>query len=153
MFKSIRAFFVVSCTLHLLSPVSAGADQPPASNTFQAEEALATFLRYKEAIAGSSKSQTSLPRAVHEYGKVLSGRIKESWGWKDKTAPLVAVVQLEIGSDGTLGSVSVKSPSGNSEFDESAIAAVRKAAPFPTPPKEHYHQYLKTLQITFDPRE
>lgn len=153
MFRGIRAFFVVSCTLHLLCLGSTRADQPPATNRFDAKEALATFQKYKEAAAGSSKSETPIPREVHEYIKVLSERIKESWEWKDKTTPFVTTVQFEMGSDGSLGSVLAKSPSGNPAFDESALAAVRRAAPFPTPPKEHYPQYFKTLRITFDSRK
>jgi TolA protein len=149
MFKGMRTSIIVSCTLHFLFLISARADQPPTPNTLPGD-VIAQALRAMGITAPDSKS--ALPPEASAYGKILSRRIKESWDWKDKTAPLVTTAKFEIGHDGTLGSVSIERSSGNSEFDESVLAAIRKATPFPAPPKEYYH-YFKVVRITVDPRE
>src|SRR5579871_6573189 len=46
------------------------------------------------------------------------------------------VVQTVIGADGKLQSAKVSYPSGSRSWDEAALAAVRKAAPFPPLPKD-----------------
>lgn len=167
----MRAFTVTCFAFHLLVLVSAHADQPP-PNLLQGESApnsarghtpeqseiewhrraLQRVLESKQpAQTGGSASKVTTPQEVSDYSKVLVHHIKDGWAWEDKTAPLVTIVELKIGTDGTLGSVSVKKSSDNVEFDESVLAAVRKASPFPAPPQEYYH-YFKTVRITFDPR-
>lgn len=46
-----------------------------------------------------------------------------------------AVVSFGISASGNVSQVSVSHSSGSSAFDKAAIGAIRKAAPFPAPPK------------------
>jgi len=71
------------------------------------------------------------------YQKSALDRVLKSW----KVSPVMpkagskTVVQSTIARDGTLMAAMVSTKSGVREFDEAALAAVRKAAPFAPLPK------------------
>jgi periplasmic protein TonB len=56
------------------------------------------------------------------------------------------VVQAVIRRDGTLASAEVSTPSGSKAWDEAALAAVKKAAPFPPLPESYA---ISTLDAHF----
>ncbi len=60
---------------------------------------------------------------------------------------LVAHFEADVLASGQVRSVELVGSSGNRHFDESAERAIRKAAPFPPPPRGRF-----TLTLTFDPR-
>ena len=92
------------------------------------------------------------PPEFFAYKRLLENHIKSGWRWYESSAPLITQVQFKILPDGTLRSVELGRPSGNGEFDASALRAVRKASPVPPPPDKVY-KYFQVVRMTFDPRE
>ena len=56
-----------------------------------------------------------------------------------------ADVEFSISADGTLNSVKIAKPSGDSAFDESVLRAIRRAAPFPPPPDRYRTQFSDVI--------
>ena len=91
------------------------------------------------------------PPEFFRYRQLLESHVKEGWRWYDTNAALMAQVEFGISPEGELSDVRLAASSGNSEFDESALRAVRKASPVPAPPPAVY-QFFKDVRMTFDPR-
>ncbi len=49
---------------------------------------------------------------------------------------LLAVVTFDVAADGKVGDVRIAQPSGNQDFDQTALEVVTESAPFPAPPHE-----------------
>ncbi len=92
--------------------------------------------------------QTELKSAG--YQKKVYARVAGKWRQPGaKGTPALGkktVVQAVIGRDGALVSAAVTMPSGSKAWDEAALAAVKKAAPFPPLPKDYA---LSTLDAHF----
>ena len=83
-------------------------------------------------------------------------RIERQWLQETPTSVTIndkrkVAVQLRIRKDGTLvgHSIAVDSPSGRSELDKAAVAAVRDAAPFERLPRSFGGTSIE-LRVTFD---
>lgn len=87
------------------------------------------------------------------YEKIIRSKIKEAWRWFDTSAALMTQISFDIERDGTVKNVAIVRGSGNSEFDDSVVRAIKKASPLPQPPASVYEQYFRSVRITFDPRE
>lgn len=86
-------------------------------------------------------------RAVYEaYLTRLDAIVKANWQPPKKCSDSSATVLFKINRAGQLLSYDVIEPSGNKSFDESAIAAVKKAAPFEPCPSSYNGD---TLDIKF----
>ena len=72
----------------------------------------------------------------NEYGAMIQERVKEFWVIPDilSEKDLKAVIIIEIDTKGQLVGTRFEQSSGNLSFDQSAMRAVSKAAPFPPPP-------------------
>ena len=92
------------------------------------------------------------PHEFFVYARTFQQRVKDAWVWDDKSLEINTKVYIELTPEGALRKVDLRRTSGNSAFDESVLAAVKKAAPFPAPPSSVY-QYFKSMVLTFDPRE
>lgn len=68
------------------------------------------------------------------YNKV-GAEIQSKWVYTGAARRLEAWLYLKITRSGELKALGVERPSGNSLFDESALRAVKKAAPFPPLPE------------------
>lgn len=91
------------------------------------------------------------PPEFFRYRQLLESHVKEGWRWYDTNAALMAQIEFSISPEGELSEVRLGASSGNAEFDESALRAVRKASPVPAPPPAVY-QFFKSVRMTFDPR-
>jgi TonB family protein len=92
------------------------------------------------------------PREFFIYMQLLKDRVKEGWRWFDTSSPLIAQVEISISADGRITSQRIVRSSGNPEYDNSVIRAVRQADPLPPPPSSVYDDF-KLVTILFDPRE
>ena len=79
----------------------------------------------------------NMDAAMQGYYDLLGERIRDAW-----TAPgsgnfegLVTIISITIAPSGQLINVETEEGSGNGFFDQSALRAVRKAAPFPPMPE------------------
>ena len=93
------------------------------------------------------------PPEFFTYTRLLEGYIKAGWRWPNRRQALVARVAMQLEPDGRVLNIELVSPSGNSEFDESVLRAVRKSSPVPPAPSSVYGKYFRNVTITFDPRE
>lgn len=112
---------------------------------------LAPLPEYK--IAGSSKpAPVSGGTARTTYLSILFGMIMRHMhvppNVRGKTAPQQGVVAFYVDEMGNLTHQVVYNSSGFSELDAAALAAVRRAAPFPAPPRGHPHG----IQFHYSPK-
>ncbi len=94
--------------------------------------------------ASSSKSGLTKVRS-REMDRILKGyynslwdKIRKSWvlpGKPESYRGMKAIISVKISGPGELLDVTIEEGSGNSFYDESAVRAVRKAAPFPKLPE------------------
>lgn len=92
------------------------------------------------------------PREFFIYMQLLKDRVKQGWRWFDSRATLVAEVEIAIAPSGTIDNQRIIRSSGNNEFDQSVLRAVRAANPLPPPPQNVYADF-RLVRILFDPRE
>lgn len=85
-------------------------------------------------------SQADIDSALSAYGSMLSRaiakhksypKIAERRGWEG-----TALLDLKIDSQGKVLSATIRDSSGYDALDNRALEMVKKASPFPTPPKE-----------------
>ncbi|HZI15677.1 MAG TPA: TonB family protein [Myxococcus sp.] len=104
------------------------------------------------AAAGSPQLQAFFQTELKSagYQKKVYDRVAGKWRQPGaKGTPALGrktVVQAVIGRDGALVSAAVSLPSGSKAWDDAALAAVKKAAPFPPLPQDYA---LSTLDAHF----
>lgn len=90
--------------------------------------------------------------AVVAYQNELQEHVKAGWRWMVRTERLRTLVRVKIEPSGNIADVRVEQSSGNSNFDDSVVRAVRKASPVPPPPKEHY-SHFSDVRFWFDSQD
>jgi colicin import membrane protein len=90
----------------------------------------------------TSKSQpvssAESPSRINDYSRFVWSKIKKNWTLPATLMPknnVETIIEVKIAQNGALEYVGFEKRSGNSYFDESALRAVKKSAPFP-PPQE-----------------
>ncbi|MDD4356738.1 MAG: TonB family protein [Smithellaceae bacterium] len=81
--------------------------------------------------AASSSANSS---KIDEYSRFVWAKIKKNWTLPPTMMPkdnVETIVEVRIARSGTLEYIDFEKRSGNSYFDESAMRAVKKSAPFP----------------------
>ena len=86
------------------------------------------------------------------YMNALEQHIKRGWRWIMGNQKLTAIVRFRILKDGTLQKIELSKSSGNSNFDDSVMRAVRKASPVPPPPAKFYLDF-SDVRLIFDSKE
>lgn len=90
------------------------------------------------------------------YYSTIWAKIKEQWALPQSIIlpkeNIEAVVHMKILKNGSVEDIYFEKRSGNRYFDESAIRAVRKAAPFPPLPERIRNNYIE-IGIRFHSRE
>lgn len=76
------------------------------------------------------------------YLTLIKDKIKENWTGKKYLTPLTALVSFRLFADGTKGYLSVEQSSGRSDFDLSALEAIRKTRDIPPIPVKLSQNYL-----------
>lgn len=93
--------------------------------------------------------------ALIQYYNAVKRKINREWvvSKSDFTGNLRAKIVVLIDSSGNIIRSSYKTTSGNGSFDSSAMRAVRRAAPFPTPPESIRNEALaEGFLIEFNPQ-
>jgi len=73
--------------------------------------------------------------AATAYLAEVEHRIMAVWKLPPKSDGLKVTLRYKLAHNGSVSSVRVEKTSGNQNFDNSAVQAVRRASPFPRPPK------------------
>ncbi|HLE08524.1 MAG TPA: energy transducer TonB, partial [Thermodesulfobacteriota bacterium] len=86
-----------------------------------------------------------------DYYTAVGAKIQSVWIYPGEAAKdLQTVLSIGIARSGELRSVRIEKKSGNSLFDESAIKAVKKAAPF-APIRKEIKEDLLEIGVRFCP--
>lgn len=102
-------------------------------------------------LGGKAVGGAAIPPEVMTYKATISKKIKSGWVWPDPEAVYIAKVLMTINPDGQISDIQITKGSGNSAFDKSVIAAIKKANPLPPPPSKYYEEFKK-VSFTFDAR-
>jgi periplasmic protein TonB len=118
------------------------ADPPQAATTGAATSERSTGV--SEGSEGRAGQQGSAARA--NYPGLVQSRILRT----PLPATLEAghaLVQFTIGSDGGLASLSIARSSGSAAFDRAAAGFIRRAAPFPPPPRGAQRRFVLPVAV------
>ena len=69
------------------------------------------------------------------YIDKVEQKIMAAWKLPPKSDGLKVTLRYSLARNGSVSSVRVEKTSGNQSFDDSALQAVRRASPFPPPPR------------------
>lgn len=95
---------------------------------------------------------TLAPYAKVAYQNQLQEHVKAGWRWMVRTERLRTLVRVKIERNGEVADVRVEQSSGNSNFDDSVVRAIRKASPVPVPPSEFYNDF-SDVRFWFDSQD
>lgn len=136
-------------------PRARPAPQPRTPPPPTADELL-TQLREKVAARPESTESGAPPASVGRFDPLLAryqrrvlARLRANWTGArafQRRAGLRVRYQVQLATDGALRGVTLAEGSGNTFFDESAERAIRRADPYPRPPRGEL-----TLDLTFEP--
>lgn len=109
------------------------AEKPPASGITAAKE------------AGAGRN-TEIEAKYPAYYSIIKERVQAAWIYPEgfNASDVSIVISIKIGKSGRLIDSWVEKGSGNKNFDDSLINAVRKASPFPPLPQDFKNVYLET---------
>ncbi|RMG56725.1 MAG: cell envelope integrity protein TolA [Deltaproteobacteria bacterium] len=89
---------------------------------------------------GITRETASIAPQIKAYLNRLDEAVRSAWvvprALVDNREDLMVQVRITIETDGSVSSIVVERPSGNSLFDDSVIRAIQKASPLPVPPEE-----------------
>ncbi len=95
-------------------------------------------LRQKELASagadGANQSASGQQSQINDYGRFVWMKIKKNWALPASLMPkenVTTIIDVRIGQNGALEYADFEKRSGNIYFDESAMRAVKKSAPFP----------------------
>ncbi len=87
------------------------------------------------ALQGSSKQ--GVITGSGDYYSVVMNKIRQHWIFPDSIdRDLLAIITIKIARDGSVTIGRMEQSSGNALFDRSALRAISKASPLPSPPQE-----------------
>lgn len=84
--------------------------------------------------SAAAPSSADSARQTGDYSRYIWPKIKRNWALPASLMPrenITAIIEVRIGQSGALEYIGFEKRSGNSAFDESALRAVKKSAPFP----------------------
>ncbi len=98
------------------------------------------------AAASSGLSKESLQIKHKAYFSLIRDRVQENWIYPETldNEKISVIVSIRIGRDGELIKSWVEKGSGNRQFDDSLLKAVKKASPFPPLPEDFQEDILET---------
>ena len=86
------------------------------------------------------------------YADALQKHVKAGWHWLPGGRQLRALVLVHIRENGEIDDIHVEESSGNGNFDDSVVRAIRKASPVPQPPAAFYADFAE-VRFWFDSLE
>ncbi len=122
-------------------------------------------IRQKQQHAGAETQSPSSQRppgeagmadsVLAEYSAFVQSRIKNNWSLPDTLrpqTPVLTIIAIRITPDGRLESIGFEKRSGNAYYDDSALRAVQKSAPFPPFP-DAYRRATMDIGVRFPSSE
>jgi TolA protein len=110
---------------------------------------LAVFQRVGATITlGVDMSATGTTDEAEAYLNKVEQKIMAVWKRPPTTDGLKVTLCFNLARNGFVSAVRVEKSSGNQSFDDSAVQAVRRASPFPRPPKSFP---VGDLRMVLDP--
>jgi colicin import membrane protein len=105
----------------------------------------------KEASPGQLPSEAVI-RAVQYHAGLLKTQVERAWRIPQGIPPNVScIVRIDLLPAGQLQNVSLIESSGNAAFDGSALAAVKRASPFPMPGNPEVAARFRSFNFRFKP--
>jgi colicin import membrane protein len=92
---------------------------------------------------------------TNDYANVVSSRVHNNWSIPPELKPrgnIETIIEIKIMRDGSLSYAGFEKRSGNSFYDESAMKAVKKSAPFPPLPGGFPYNIME-IGIRFHPSQ
>lgn len=93
-----------------------------------------------------------LAKEVSEHAAQIKTRVERAWrippGVPDTAE---CIVKIELSANGQLENVGMVQSSGNTRFDDSAVAAVKRASPFPMPISTEAAARFRSFNFRFKP--
>jgi colicin import membrane protein len=100
-------------------------------------------------------TSSEIASKISDYDQVISLRVHSKWSMPPELKPrgdIVAIIEIKIMRDGSLAYAGFEKRSGNNYYDDSAMKAVKKSAPFPPLP-EWYPDNSIERSIRFHPSQ
>ena len=82
------------------------------------------------------------------YRQRIINAVKERWSNAIKRPGLLTTVRFHIARDGTVSAITVSKASGNSVYDQTAVAAVERVKQLPPPPPAYADEFAE-FEINF----
>ena len=92
---------------------------------------------------------------TNDYANVVSSRVHNNWSIPPELKPrgnIETIIEIKIMRDGSLAYAGFEKRSGNSFYDDSAMKAVKKSAPFPPLPGG-FSDNIMEIGIRFHPSQ
>jgi len=119
------------------------------------EEARQQMLRELEAEEKERKTaaaETRAEQAMAKFERLIVQRVTRNWIRPTGAAgDLNCLVRVRLAAGGEVLAVRVIRSSGNALFDRSVENAVYKASPLPVPDDPELFQYIREINLNFDP--
>lgn len=137
------------------------------TNNLNIEKAISAIKRKESAASEPSPSQSNLGNRpakmtsgemvakTNDYANVVSSRVHNNWSIPPELKPrgnIETIIEIKIMRDGSLVYAGFEKRSGNSFYDESALKAVKKSAPFPPLPGG-FPDNIMEIGIRFHPSQ
>jgi TonB family protein len=153
----------------LSAPEPSSSFKKEETNRMNIEKAISA-IRQKELAApgmSSSSSRTNsgsrtgrmtsgeMGAKTNDYASFVSSRVHSNWSIPLELKPrgnIVTIIEIKIRRDGSLAYAGFEKRSGNSFYDDSAMKAVKKSAPFPPFPGG-YPDNIMEMGIRFHPSQ
>ena len=129
------------------APAPPNTAQPPAG---QAPSAPTSGNTAATAELPKPLDEAAMRTEVGKYAALFRSKVTQSWSIPPGSSPdLRCLLKIELQSDGKIQNVSINQSSGDEAFDHSAVAAVKKAAPFPLPDSPEAATRFKSFKFSF----
>ncbi|MFO1433069.1 MAG: cell envelope integrity protein TolA [Candidatus Competibacteraceae bacterium] len=123
------------------APTGQGPDAPTAGNTTAMVE------------PPKPLDEAAIRAEVGKYAALFRSKVERSWSIPPgSTSGSICLLKIELQPDGKIQNVNVTQSSGDAAFDRSAVAAVRRAAPFSLPDNPDAAARFKSFTFKFNPR-
>ena len=97
----------------------------------------------------NESSETLMDKTFSDYMPNMQKKIKDNWNPPKRNSQLKTILSYQIGKSGELLEYKIILSSGDDEFDNIAVDALKKSTPFEPLPKSFDGDNVK-VQFTFD---
>lgn len=86
---------------------------------------------------------------VRVYGQIVRQAVKKNWRYPvfGQQPNLTARVEISVKADGTITAMKIVTPSGNADFDDSVLSALRDTEVLPEPPGSSIRKILVNFNL------